>query len=295
MTEREQVELAGLGVVVTGAGSGIGRGIARAFASEGAHVVVADICRQDAEAVALQLERDYDTRALPFVCDVAELEAVEALAAFSLRELDTINVLCNNAGVGRTGRIDQTRPSDFEWIFAVNVTGVYNGVRAFAPHLKATAEAGGFAHVLNTASEHALGLPATGPMSVYTASKHAVLGMTEAMRRDFAPANVGVSLLCPGPVDTGVWDCARNRQPRYGGARSAPAEFATVLQDAQKPDETGRIALDGVLRGDFYILSHPEVRGFVRKRCDELMRALDDADERTSSPAQSLDASAPAG
>lgn len=269
----------GSNIVITGGASGIGYALAQAFIAEGGNVVIADVREEETAAAARKLAAGGGT-ALPFVCDVSTRSDVEALATFCIEQFGAVNILCNNAGVGKLGRVEKTRPNDFDWIFAVNVTGVYNGASIFAPHLKATARRGGFAHMLNTASEHALGVPPVGSMPAYTASKHAVLGMSDSMRHDFARDNVGVSVLCPGPVATAVWDCARNRPDRFGGARHAPAEIGEFFKTAQDPTETARITLDGIRNGDFYILPHPRVRGFVTARYEELMQALDDADAR---------------
>jgi len=156
-------------------------------------------------------------------------------------------------------------------VFDVNVFGVLNGCAAFVPRFK---RQGGPAHVVNTGSEHSLGIPFAG-MGIYTASKHAVLALSDVMRRELVDDGIGVSILCPGLVATDIWNAGRNRQQAYGGAEQSPPEFAELFTEGMDPDEVGRLVVAAVERDDFFILSHPEVRAIVEQRYDEMLAAFD--------------------
>jgi len=255
--------------VITGGASGIGRGIARAFATEGADVVVADIEAERAEQVAAEL-RGMGVKSFGVRCDVTERSSVEALAGRSWNELGRVDILCNNAGVGFMSPIAEVPNADAEWTFAVNVFGVLNGCAVFVPRFRKS----GGGHILNTGSEHSLGIPFPG-LGIYTATKHAVLAISDVLRREVQVDGIGVSILCPGPVKTDVWNAARNRQDRFGGPLRAPEHMAAVLDHGLDPDEVGRIVVDGILRKDFYILTHPEVRAVAEERGRDVMAAFD--------------------
>jgi NAD(P)-dependent dehydrogenase (short-subunit alcohol dehydrogenase family) len=155
---------------------------------------------------------------------------------------------------------------------------VYNGVRAFVPRMRALKEP---CHIVNTASEHGLGVPFPG-MAVYTASKHAVVGLSDVMRRDYENDGIGVSVLCPGWVNTSIWNCARNRHERFGGPVELPAAAGKMWEDrGMDPLEVGRITVEAVGRGDFWILTHPEVREIAENRHRELMEAFNALERRS--------------
>jgi NAD(P)-dependent dehydrogenase (short-subunit alcohol dehydrogenase family) len=260
----------GLTAVVTGGGSGIGRSLSHELARLGATVVVADIESERADSVAKDLE-GYGGVALGTRCDVTSIESVEELRALTVETYGGLNILCNNAGVGIAGTLDAIAPSDFAWVFEVNVFGIYYGVRTFAPLLREARQRGEFAHVLNTASEHALGIPPwVPPSTAYSASKHAALGLSDGLRRDFSPDGIGVSVLCPSWVTTDIWDAGRNRPDRLGGPKYAPPEYRDRLAAiGQDPDTTARIALAGVLRNQFLIVTDDKLESFVRARFEE--------------------------
>ncbi len=257
--------------VVTGAASGIGRGIARAFAAKGCHVAVADVDVAGAEEIARELE-GRGVRSLAVQCDVTEPAAVEALAERAWAAFGRVDVLCNNAGVGLTSLVAETSANDVQWIFSVNVFGMLHGCAAFVPRFRA---AGGAAHILNTGSEHSLGVPFPG-IGIYTASKHAVLGLSDVLRRELAGFDIGVSVLCPAVVRTEIWDAGRARSARFGGPVRSPEVFRQFMESGMDPDEVGRIAVAGIERNDFLILTHPEVRAVA----DERARIVGDAFDR---------------
>ena len=180
--------------VITGAGSGIGAALAKLAAAQGMNLVLADINRADLEKVAAQLSAS----AVVQPTDVADPEAVQALADVAWDRFGGVDLLCNNAGVvpgGRHRPVWDYAPEDWRWAFGVNVDGVVNGIRSFVPRMIAEGRAG---HILNTAS--VAGFVSGSGSAVYGASKHAVVRITEALyaglRDEGAP--IGVTMLCPG-------------------------------------------------------------------------------------------------
>jgi len=272
-------DLKGKVAVVTGAGSGIGRGIARALAAEGCHVVVSDIEKQGAEAVADELKRG-GVRSLAVPCDVADRASVEALADRAWEAMGRVDILCNNAGVGTVGTVADTTPTDVAWVFSVNFFGVWNGCSVFVPRFRQQKSP---AHILNTGSEHSLGIPFPG-MGIYTATKHAVLAISDVMRRELADDGIGVSILCPAVVRTEIWNAGRNRPREFGGPLESPEQYRELMATGKDPDEVGRIAVAGIKRGDFYILTHPEVRRIAEERSREVLAAFDAMPETADGP-----------
>jgi NADP-dependent 3-hydroxy acid dehydrogenase YdfG len=193
--------------VVTGAASGIGLGLAHAFASRGLDVVLADI-ETDPLAQAVTAVEEQGVRALGVPTDVVDPTQVEALAQATLDRFGRVDVVCNNAGVASLGPPAwETPPADWEWVLSVNLGGVINGIRAFVPHLVAQNSG----HVVNTASMAAVTV--TTRHAPYVASKFAVAGLSEALRAelDVAAPNVGVTVVFPGSTNTNIATAHRNR------------------------------------------------------------------------------------
>ena len=180
-----------------------------------------------------------------------------------------IDILVNNAGVfPPLSPLVDAREEDVRWVFDVNVMGVWNGCSVFGRRF---VDQGSPAHIVNTGSENSLGMAHTGA-AAYTASKHAVLGLSDVLRHEL-PDHVGVSIVCPGMVATRLGSATRNRPARYGGP---PAEAAVPASGfGMDPDEVGRLTVEGVRRGDFYIVTHPPVRDIVSERCEEVLGAFD--------------------
>ena len=244
---RQPPSWSGLGVVVTGGAAGIGLSLGRVAAARGAAVMLADIEKGVAEKAAASLRADGgDVRAA--YCDVTDYGSVEATFAEAAERLGGINVLCANAGVGSLGSIDELTVSEFSWIMQVNLFGVFHAIRAAVPHLKLRVSTGQRAHVLVTGSENSLGLPQNVPAATaYQTSKTALLGLTDCVRRDLAPASIGVTLLCPSHVATEVWNARRNRPDDFGGPEQGdPAVREEMHRIGQDPDEVAALALDGV-------------------------------------------------
>jgi NAD(P)-dependent dehydrogenase (short-subunit alcohol dehydrogenase family) len=245
--------------VVTGGASGIGFGMAQAFAAEGMKVVLADI-EADALADAAGKLRADGAEVLDVVTDVADEGQVLDLATTTYSHFGTAHVVCNNAGVGGgSGLLWEIPQSGWDWPFGVNFWGVLHGVRAFVPRLVEQGEG----HVVNTASVAGLkALPFMGP---YTATKHAVVGLSEALAVELAMtgAPVKVSVLCPGFIKTRLFESDRNRPAHFADGpkldESAVGEIVKGLIDAgMDPAALGRRVVAGVKADDFFILSDPE-------------------------------------
>lgn len=198
--------------VITGAASGIGYAMAERFAAEGMKLVLADVEEPALDAATKSL-LDQGAEVLSVPTDVSDAPAVEALGGAALERFGSYHVVCNNAGVGGRGFTTWEEPlTSWEWVLGVNLWGVIHGCRFLVPPLVAQ-DAG---HVVNTASIAALG--AIGNVGPYNASKHAVLAISETMHHELAArsSNVGVTVVCPGFVNTAIYESERNWPERLG-------------------------------------------------------------------------------
>jgi NAD(P)-dependent dehydrogenase (short-subunit alcohol dehydrogenase family) len=253
-------ELQGRVAVVTGGGSGIGRALVHAFAAAGMAVVVADIEQDAAELVAGEA-RQREVRALAVPTDVADPPSLEALAARVAQEFGSVNVLCNNAGVFLAGSLAEATREEWAWLLAVNLLGVVEGVRAFLPLLRRAGPRE--AHIVNTAS--GAGLSAPPGMGIYSTTKYAVVGYSETLRRDLAPEGIGVSVLCPGGVNTRIFEAGRNRQPQFGGPSPASATRTTNLTQ-REPEEVAALVVRGIRENRLYLHTDLSLRPWYAQR-----------------------------
>ncbi|WP_326808900.1 SDR family NAD(P)-dependent oxidoreductase [Streptomyces sp. NBC_01775] len=232
---------AGQTAVVTGAASGVGLAMARRFAAEGLNVALADVERAPLEKAADEL-RDNGARVLAHLTDVSEPEAVEELAEAVQESFGAVHVLCNNAGVGSgaEGRMWQHEINDWKWAFAVNVWGVFHGIRAFVPRMLASGEPG---HIVNTSSGDG-GIAPLSTASVYAVTKSAVVTMTESLYAQLRAegAEVSASVLFPGPhmLRTGLWESYRNRPERYAKTRPRKTPYRSLDQWEAAMREAGQ-------------------------------------------------------
>jgi NAD(P)-dependent dehydrogenase (short-subunit alcohol dehydrogenase family) len=229
--------------VITGAGSGIGAALARTAASSGMTVVLADIDAGRAAGGA----------ALSVPTDVADPAALDRLAACTHEAFGDVRVLINNAGVETVGLIWDIPADLWERTFRINVLGVVNGVRAFAPRMLAC---GRPAHIANVASVGALSIfPVETP---YICSKHAVLSFTEGLYMEMLMQQkpIHVSAVMPGPVATAIFDDAMGAGTGEGRHRAAMQE---MLAEGMQPMEAARVILAGIARGDFWVSTHPDL------------------------------------
>lgn len=255
-------ELAGKVAVITGAGSGIGEALARACASEGMHVVVADIDQRRADTVAASL--DGAGSALAVALDVSDADAVERFAALVDDTFGAPHLLCNNAGICPFGRLWEFTAADWQSVVGVNLFGVANGIRSFVPRMLAQGAGG---HIVNTAS--AAGFVAEPRLGPYAATKHAVVAMSDALRLELAPFGIGVSALCPGGVRTNIMESGARRSPADPAAALADdlAAFASKVDNAWsvaiEPAQVAATVLWGIRENLPYIVTAPGGRDLV--------------------------------
>ncbi len=258
--------------VVTGAAGGIGAALATELGARGMSVVVADIDGDGVKSVADKLTRD-GVRALGVRVDVTDPDSVEALKQAAYQEFGSVELLCNNAGVLLFGDVGDASIGDWRWLSAVNVEGMLNCLHAFLPGMRARS---GWRHVMNTASTHAF-LADPGHTALYSATKHAILGMTLGLRSELAADDIGVTVLCPGQAATRIMDSQRNRPAAFG--RKAPEPFGTgIIPMAVTPEEVARLAVEGVLRNEPMVFALPE-HGYdmFRAQVEEMWRLADNA------------------
>lgn len=258
--------------VIIGSASGIGLALGTHLAQRGWRVLLADIEADKADARAAEL-RAQGLDVAGHYADAVDPASLEKLAEFAFARFGAVNLLVNNAGVGAGGPLHKVKPEMWRWTFAVNVDGIYHAVRAFVPRMLTQ---GAPARIVNTASEHALGLPPRGgQITAYTASKHAVLGLSDGMRRDYMGTNIAVSVVCPGLVATEIWNAQRNRHPQFGGAREAPPESAAGMAAGITPETAAARILDGIGSGEFLILTHgADIIEVAEPRITEVEAAL---------------------
>ncbi|MGY1842697.1 SDR family oxidoreductase [Modestobacter sp. SYSU DS0875] len=258
---------------ITGGSSGIGRGIGLALARAGMTVVISGrrqehIDETTAEFAAAGLAVD------AVQLDVTDAAAVEAAAATTVERHGRVDVLVNNAGIGLTGPVMGATASDWDWLIDVNIKGVGNGLRAFVPHIRAHGEGG---HIVTTTSMAGL-LPIVA--GLYSMTKAAVIALSEALAIELAPEGIGVSAYCPGPVHSNIAGAVAARPEQYGesGYTPPPAEFLEYAktQPYMSYVEAGERVLNGIRRGDLFILTHPEFREGVRERFETTLAAFPD-------------------
>ncbi len=266
--------------VVTGAASGIGLGVTERFLREGMKVVMADVEKPNLDREAARL-RGTGGDVYSVVCDVRDPDAVFDLAKQTVSHYGGVHVVFNNAGVGPAGPMLDTTPADWRWIIDVNVLGVAYGVLAFGPILKKAGEG----HIINTASE--AGHVSSAMLGMYTATKHAVVGMTESLYRELEGTGVGVHCLCPNLVRTKIFHSERNRDD---GAAMKPSQTATMapLREAISalgipPDKVAGDIVDAMRANRFWIFTHEMTKRSLAVRYADI-----DAGRNPSNPYESI-------
>lgn len=270
-------EFEGRVAVVTGAAAGIGEGLAETFAGEGMKVVVSDIEGDKAERVAARL-RDGGAEAIAVQTDVSDRAALTALADATYSAFGAAHLVCNNAGVCLGASAHESTDADWEWLFRVNVNGVIHGCQEFIPRLLEQGDGG---HIVNTASIGGL-LPAGAILGVYTATKGAVVALSESYANSLEPHGIGVSILCPGLVATDLIGAERNRPVELG---SRPGELEPILGEGfasgMAPTEVGRWVVRAVREGRRFILTHPEMRPHVEDHFAQILADFDWAEKQS--------------
>ncbi len=252
--------------VITGAASGIGLGIARRAAKEGMKVVVADI-----EKDALnQTEEELKAKGIDVISvltDVSKSENIEQLAQKTIDTFGEVHLLCNNAGVFPSGALWECTLSDWNWVIGVNLWGVIHGIRTFIPIML---QQDNECHIVNTASMAGL-FPGDARFGIYSITKHGVVALSESLEMSFMQmgAKIGVSVLCPGIVNTRIIDCERNRPAEFCGPEYIPCfdriiknhpEIEQLVRNAPKlwengtpADQSGDVVFEAIKNDIFYI------------------------------------------
>ncbi len=271
-------ELAGKTAFVSGGAAGIGLAMAQAFAQAGMKVMLADI-EQGALSAAVAGLREISPDVSGTLCDVADASSVERAAQAAFAAFGHVHVVCNNAGVAAGGGIDQISLDNWRWVIDVNLMGVLHGVRSFLPHIRGHGEGG---HFVNTASM--AGMQGGLGFSPYGASKFAVVSMSEGLHLQLKPHGIGVSVLCPSYVRTGIGNSGRNRPERYGAsqpldpaspAAAMVAEIAKNLQAGLDPADVAARVLVAIRGDQLYVFTHPGMRAEVEDRFAAILAAMD--------------------
>ena len=256
-------EFEGRTAVITGGASGIGLALAEKCAELRMNVVIADI-QEDARKAAVQALEQRQAKAIGVDVNTMVRDSIDNLLAEATSAFGNVHLLFNNAGVAsmRQGpkAVWEVADKDWQWVMGVNFDGVLYGLQTFVPHMLGHGEPG---HIVNTASLAAL-MPVGG---TYGVSKQAVLGLTESLQRDLEArnANVGASVLCPGFVNTNIFDAERNRPDGLATGPEVSDEMQAQMEAFQKntlaagkqPSEIADIVFDSIRQDRFYILPHP--------------------------------------
>jgi NAD(P)-dependent dehydrogenase (short-subunit alcohol dehydrogenase family) len=262
-------ELDGKVAVITGGGSGIGASLARACAAEGMEVVVVDVNEERAASVTAELP---EGKAVARAVDVADADAVQALADFAFDRFGAVHLLCNNAGISPAGRIWDFTDDDWRLLLGVNIHGVANGIRSFVPRMIEQGEG----HVVNTGSGASfVATPRLGP---YCATKHAIVGLSEALRYELEGTGIGVSVLVPAGVNTNIGDSMVRRSATDSDAITDDFTVLTnsldpTSLDMIEPEVVADVTLVGVKEGWPYIVMGPGQSVGVERRSREVLDA----------------------
>ena len=273
--------------VITGGASGLGLAMAKRFAREGMKLVLADI-EEDALRRVDQELRKAGVPVLSIRTDVSRGQDLERLAEKTLATFGAVHIVCNNAGVAPGGPVWESTSADWEWVMGVNVWGVVHGVRIFVPIMLRQDTP---CHVVNTAS--VAGLLSVPGMGIYCVSKHAVVTLSECLYHDLAQrgAKVGVSVLCPAYVPTGIAESERNRPALLRNAqRPRSAEDQAREEQMRHAVTSGKVSaemvadmvLEGIREDRFYILTHPRIKAAIETRMQDILGERNPTD--TSKP-----------
>jgi NAD(P)-dependent dehydrogenase (short-subunit alcohol dehydrogenase family) len=266
-------DFSGRTAVITGGASGIGLGMARAFAGRGMQLVLADL-----DSVLLKkAEQEFSDAGVAVVtqtCDVSKLEEIERLAELTLERFGGVHVVCSNAGVGIPTSARNMKLADWEWIINVDLWGPIYTVKTFLPLL----EEQGVGHINATSSM--AGLISSQMMGAYNVAKHGVVALMAATERELRAkkSNVRASVLCPGPINTNISQHSVDFRPGGGKpkgdsnkAGKMASNIQAALEQGMQPDEVGELVLSSIEQEKFWILTHPHWSKGVRKQLDALI------------------------
>ncbi len=268
---------------ITGGANGAGFGMAKVFLKNGIKVVIADI-RQDSLERAMAHFSNFDNVAA-IRLDVTDREAFTRAADETEKIYGKVHIVCNNAGINLFVPIEECTYNDWDWVMGVNFGGVVNGIHTFVPRIMKHGEGG---HIVNTASMAAF-LPSAAA-GIYTASKFAVRGLSEALRMSLYKYNIGVSVFCPGLINSTIYESEKIRPPQFSSPENSAKsqQMLDRLPEIHKSgmglEEVGEKVLAGIRSNRLYIFSHPEFHEELKEIFDEALNSLPDE----QAPAQRL-------
>ena len=258
--------------VITGGASGIGLGMARAFAGAGAKLVLADLDRAALDAAATELT-GAGAQVVTQLCDVSQYDQIQAVADMAVDTYGGVNVLCNNAGVGIPTSTKKIKLADWKWIIDVDLWGPIYGVEIFLPLIEEQGEG----HINATSSM--AGLTAGSMMGAYNVAKHGVVALMATLERELRGrgSTITASVLCPGPVNTNISRHSvefrpGQAKPKTDGktAGKVARGIQDILENGTDPDEVGRMVLDSIKGNEFWILTHPHWTKAIQKQLDAM-------------------------
>lgn len=259
-------DLAGKVAFITGGGSGVALGQAKAFAAAGMKIVIADIRRDHLDsAVAWFREKGLPIHGIRL--DITDRKAYAAAADEAEKTFGPVQLLCNTAGVSQFGPVQQATYDDWDWQMSVNLGGMINGVQTFVPRM---IKHGLGAHIVNTASMAGF-LPLPG-CAIYCTTKFAVRGLSECLQLDLASVNIGVSVLCPGAVNTNIHEAVLTRPKHlsntgyYGADPHVMKSLKEVIAPGYDPVELGEIVVRAVQANQLYVIPYAEFSGPLQER-----------------------------
>ena len=269
-------DLAGKVAFITGGGSGVALGQAKAFAAEGMKIVIADIRRDHLDS-ALAYFREMDLPVHGIELDITDRKAYAAAADEAEKVFGPVQLLCNTAGVSQFGPVSQATYEDWDWQMTVNLGGVINGVQTFVPRM---IKHGLGAHIVNTASMAGF-LPLPG-CAIYCTTKFAVRGLSECLQLDLAPQGIGVSVLCPGAVNTNIHEAVLTRPKHfantgyYGADPAVMQSLKEVIAPGYDPVELGQIVVRAVKANELYVIPYAEFKAPLQERLDQALKVIPD-------------------
>jgi NAD(P)-dependent dehydrogenase (short-subunit alcohol dehydrogenase family) len=262
---------------ITGGANGAGFGMAQAFLKNGMKVVIADIRQDSLDRAMAHFKSAPGAHAIRL--DVADREAFARAADETEKVFGKVHVVCNNAGINLFVPIEECTYNDWDWVMGVNFGGVVNGIQTFLPRIRRHGEGG---HIVNTASMAAF-LPSAAA-GIYTASKFAVRGLSEALRFSLYQHNIGVSVFCPGLINSVIYESEKVRPQRFSSPQNTAKSQKTmdILPEIHKagmePEEVGEKVLAGIRRNALYIFSHGEFKEELKEIFDEALESLPEED-----------------
>jgi NAD(P)-dependent dehydrogenase (short-subunit alcohol dehydrogenase family) len=257
---------------ITGGASGAGFGMALAFLKAGMKVVVADIRQDSLDRAMTHFGNTPNAHAIRL--DVTDRAAFAQAADETERVFGKVHLVCNNAGINLFVPIEDCTYNDWDWIMGVNFGGVVNGITTFIPRIRKHGEGG---HIVNTASMAAF-LPSSAAVT-YSAAKFGVRGLTESLRYSLYQYNIGVSVFCPGLINSAIYESEKTRPERFASENTAKNQkFMDRLPEIHKlgmsPEEVGERVLAGIRSNRLYIFSHGEFKEELQDLFDEVLESL---------------------